>query len=490
MLHKNAILGEIHKVHNWEYSNESERISATGFLSTDIGKVAWQKDNDSFWFLSSYSPVIWRSFANSPNNVTGDDLEDGIRTAGVVQLPSFTDNQNGTCTIGVGLFSLYNNPDFLGIPRTYPIQQTILNLTDNSANYILADYNSGSPIYTVVTSIPAVNTTDSDRIPVYSVYRSGSDIHYFNWDHLGIGLAEKINQRLRRTDRFRIDNGLALSESSTRVVNISSGQLWAGANIITLDAISSSSITHTPHFYYHSAGNWVRGTFTQYNNSQYDDGTNLVNLTNNKYAVNWIYRSVQQDGTMYVLLGGGDYSLIEAQASKEPQKPVEIATQAILVGRIIVQKGSNTSTQIDRVIDVSFGSSPVGNHNDLSGIQGGNTSEFYHLTQSEYSGTGTGVFVRKDNPIIKYSTRLVTSDSSINQTDYTVRCNTASSAILITLPNVVSNTGRVIKIKKLSRSNYVRVQGDASIDESPYIDIFVLNQSLTLQSNGTSWDII
>lgn len=37
-------------------------------------------------------------------------------------------------------------------------------------------------------------------------------------------------------------------------------------------------------------------------------------------------------------------------------------------------------------------------HNDLSGIQGGTSGEQYHLTNSEYTGTGTGDFVRKDSP--------------------------------------------------------------------------------------------
>lgn len=43
----------------------------------------------------------------------------------------------------------------------------------------------------------------------------------------------------------------------------------------------------------------------------------------------------------------------------------------------------------------SSGTAPITNHNSLSGLQGGTTSEYYHLTSAEYTGTGTGVFVRK-----------------------------------------------------------------------------------------------
>lgn len=40
------------------------------------------------------------------------------------------------------------------------------------------------------------------------------------------------------------------------------------------------------------------------------------------------------------------------------------------------------------------------NHADLQSLQGGTTNEYYHLTSSEYTGTGTGVFVRKTSPTL------------------------------------------------------------------------------------------
>ena len=44
-------------------------------------------------------------------------------------------------------------------------------------------------------------------------------------------------------------------------------------------------------------------------------------------------------------------------------------------------------------------------HQDLQSLQGGTSNQYFHLTSSEYTGTGTGVFVRKtgatiQNPII------------------------------------------------------------------------------------------
>ena len=39
------------------------------------------------------------------------------------------------------------------------------------------------------------------------------------------------------------------------------------------------------------------------------------------------------------------------------------------------------------------------NHVDLQNKQGGTTNEYYHLTSSEYTGTGSGAFARTTSPL-------------------------------------------------------------------------------------------
>lgn len=71
--HSKASLHARHPPHNWEYADAPTRLAATGyirpvdsvftpFLPTDIGKIAWQQDNDSFWMLKLDSPVTWIPF--------------------------------------------------------------------------------------------------------------------------------------------------------------------------------------------------------------------------------------------------------------------------------------------------------------------------------------------------------------------------------------------------------------------------------------------
>lgn len=43
------------KFYDWTYANAGARTGATGFLEDDIGRVAWQLDNDTFWMVKSVS---------------------------------------------------------------------------------------------------------------------------------------------------------------------------------------------------------------------------------------------------------------------------------------------------------------------------------------------------------------------------------------------------------------------------------------------------
>jgi len=57
MAHHMLGIGDIHRLANWEYANASARTSATGFMAHDIGKIAKQTDNNTFWELAAVTPV-------------------------------------------------------------------------------------------------------------------------------------------------------------------------------------------------------------------------------------------------------------------------------------------------------------------------------------------------------------------------------------------------------------------------------------------------
>lgn len=56
MLHKNIAPEDNHAVYTWAVADEAARL-ALSVTSTDVGKLAWQQDDDSFWVLTSATPT-------------------------------------------------------------------------------------------------------------------------------------------------------------------------------------------------------------------------------------------------------------------------------------------------------------------------------------------------------------------------------------------------------------------------------------------------
>jgi len=51
-------IGGVHVIHAFVFADETARLAAS-VITTDIGKVARQIDNDIFYVLTSVSPAIW-----------------------------------------------------------------------------------------------------------------------------------------------------------------------------------------------------------------------------------------------------------------------------------------------------------------------------------------------------------------------------------------------------------------------------------------------
>lgn len=77
-------------------------------------------------------------------------------------------------------------------------------------------------------------------------------------------------------------------------------------------------------------------------------------------------------------------------------------------------KGSSTQQQRQAAAFGSLGGTGVdqtvlvGTHNNLNYIQGGQLNEYFHLTNDEYTGNGTGVFVRINSPVFTGEPRVPT----------------------------------------------------------------------------------
>lgn len=362
--------------------------------------------------------------------------------------------------------------------RTVPAT-TGLVLTDGIQNYLTVIYNNGAPIYDITTTASLVN--NSNRLLVATMWRTGADIHWaaVNW---GLATATRLNDRLINIQRYVRSSGLMLGESAGNVITSTSGLIWYGIKAYAQGSQTSASSNCS--FYYHSGGNWTSSTVSTYNNTQYDNGTNLVSLGPSKFTVNWIYQFVNGDGLpkLAYYMGSASYSTVAAAAGADQPTPPPILTQmAILLGRIIVGTGAATASEIDSAFTSVFAGTAITDHNSLAGLQGGTTAQYYHLTSDKYSQI-TGAPVTK------------TADFSLASTEAWVINNKSGSTCTVTLPAASSWSGRTVTFQNhqaqtlVSASSNVVPLGGGSAGTA-ILDA-VAGNWCTIVSDGSNWIIM
>lgn len=379
-----------------DVNGEIISIKTTGYVNVAVNPPAYLYNG------SSYTAVLTVSEGNNKGNGTfpyfvvnglesiskiiasKDYVNEQVLTAGCYTKPAYIDNGNGTVTLSAGVICVYSTPDKKGIIYKVNTVPTIITLTSNTSNYIVGDYNNGSPIVRVTTNVNEIN--QSNIIPIYTILvKDGLNI--LDWDEGACGLPNKISERFVKTDRFRLQSGLDISVGVGGNILIASGIVWYGVTPLTLDA-SNSSVNQT-RLFYHSGGSWTYSPITTYNSTKYDNGTNMVTLTPSRYAVNWIYRGVEHQNHIYVLLGTGDYKLDEAQNAKLPTAPFPIPEHCILVGKIISAYNTTTPIEVVSTFDRVFAGSSTITTLDVS-----NMSIYENNTAAKTGGLTNGTIYR------------------------------------------------------------------------------------------------
>lgn len=265
-----------------------------------------------------------------------------------------------------------------------------LALTDNAYNYI---YYNG-------TNNAIQATTDFYSIDFYRdftlgrAYRTGNNVVT---RLCGTNLWN-FNRRVQLfgEERFPVERarGMVLSGTGTRNISVTAGILWAElVNRFTTTAVDTSA-GGTFTAWYISASAYTSSTNqTQISNTQYNNTTTgLVNFGAGPghYGVHFVY--VVHDSTVHSVYGTSDYTtLASAQAAGTPATlPGLLSSYATLVGRIIIQKDATSFVEVDSAFDTTFNASTVSSHNDLGGLQGGTTSQYYHLTSASYAQLSNG----------------------------------------------------------------------------------------------------
>ena len=320
---------------------------------------------------------------------TVQQMQDVYHSTGLVSGGGITDAGSGQIDVAAGEGYIRATDDRLDTLEACAWSASLATaLTDNALNYVYVFYNAGTPAVTVSISEQSTN----DYLKLGSVYRSGTTLHitessaYFVGDH-----AVQMISRLQGTAAFAHESGGVVSETGTRNIAITAGTFWEGLNQITTAAVDTSAAGTFSYYYRDGVGGWTEvASSTAIDNTQYDDGSGtLATLSNNKYGVHWVY--LDYEGNVYVVYGTGDYTLTDAQnAATLSSVPAFFTDHARLIGKITILKSAASFTEAVSTFSTTFATTTAAAHNELSGLQGGTTAEYYHLTSAEYTSLQAG----------------------------------------------------------------------------------------------------
>lgn len=306
---------------------------------------------------------------------------------GVTTIPSWTDNSNGTISLGSnGVGNFYQDALGTTIIKQLSIPAASnISLTDNAVNYIYAEYNNGSPTYLVTTS-PASFISDFRQVAFLRVIRNSNTLHILDYDTYGTALPEKQFYKDIASNPFNRQTGLVLSTAATRIATVTAGTVWFGVKLFTLDE-NVSGTSGALFECYKVAGVWNYAAVSAYDSSYYCDGTNRQNLGSGKYVAKYFFRGVEVQNHVYYVHGNTYNHSSEALAESIPDLPAVITGHGIYIGKVVIVQGASNGTAypVDWVTGASL--TATSEHNNLAGLQGGTSSQFYHLTQAQHGKT-------------------------------------------------------------------------------------------------------
>jgi hypothetical protein len=324
---------------------------------------------------------------------TLQDFKNYTWSASIVSGLDITDNGDGTVNITQGE-ALLRSADSVSSPIILYQIPAINNLVipDNDISYLIADYNAGIPQMAIVSDIKTV--WNQSTTPVFIISRVGLELDWIKLENYNLDYPGKHAIRDVCITWFEHSAGAITSEVSTRNLSITAGLFYFTSIRLPTPAFDTS-VADTFTYNYLLNGAWQRITSqTQLNNTQYNDITvpgseSLTTLGSQKYKVDWVYMKIDNPTKLSIVYSQLSYNnLAEAQSSDPPLSlppDLESFGTAVLIAKVIIKNGDTNITEIQNPFRTIFSSSEASTHNNLAGLQGGTSDEYYHLTQSEHN---------------------------------------------------------------------------------------------------------
>lgn len=309
----------------------------------------------------------------NPTFTTVQHIQDVFHSSGWISGGVLSDDgsQNIDVTAGEGLLRATDSRIATLLFSAWSTSNTNA-ISDGTAKFVGVEYNAGTPQIVV----KATDTWDFNTdFPIGSVVREGTTLHISQTEHDIGDHANFMIQRMFEVQKFARDNntgGLILGEDgANRFVTTSAGAVWERLNRFSISAIDTDTggAADTFETYKHVSGTFTLTTgVSVWPNAQYDDGTDLVTMTNNRYANLWFYLDI--DGDLVMLYGTAQYTSSSLAELESPPTtvPLRISTHSFLIGRMIFQKSASSTDEINSIFSTVFSPTLVSDHGNLAGL--------------------------------------------------------------------------------------------------------------------------
>lgn len=307
----------------------------------------------------------------SPDFSTVQEMNDTFHSAGCISGGAIIDNGDNTINVSeaqIYIRAIDSSTSLLvfsvasaGVSLSVPV---------NTTRYVYVKYNSGSPTFDVATSDEFNNNTEF----IAAVVTNEAGTIYISISPQNVAdHAASMIQRIHDVQGIQRNNHLAgntLGETGTRNITVTAGELWNRLTVASQAAFDSSASGTFNRYYRDGAGgHTIQSAQTQWNNTQYDDGTgSLATLGSNKWATQWFYETLS--GAVLSVYGTAEHNSEAAAEGEAPPTDVagRISDMSVLLGVLVFKKSDATATSIRSAFTSEFSAAQVTTHGELSGL--------------------------------------------------------------------------------------------------------------------------
>jgi len=298
-----------------------------------------------------------------------------------------TDNTDGTVDLTAGSVVLRSTNTYHGELNGYAVSAVSnLTLINNATNFVMADYNSGTPIITSSSNWNDV-FSDNTKALIYVVNRLNNQLNIIDFRGNNVDFITRNNVKTYKTKRVEHASGAMISDEGSLEFAITASEFYILNKSIIVPAFDTSGTDTFEYVYRDGAGGWTRvASQTAINGLYYDDNSGTLALViNHEFGIHWVYAVLNEPTNFKIVYGQDSYAtLAEAQAAQALSSlpsNLDALSTAVLIGKIIIEEDAPTVfADIQSPFVDILQSANANTHNNLAGL---NVGDYQHLTAAE-----------------------------------------------------------------------------------------------------------